>query len=631
MTETDGHPGQPRRIGRTLLWAACGLAVAGAPAWLWLSSRPNDEAGEVHEQRESDPAVASYVSDTLCSDCHWEIAKAYKTHPMAQSLNRVSAAPLVEDYVNRTSFSPLDNKQYRVERRGDDFFHHEIRRDRDGNEIYDQPVALHFALGSGKRGRSYLINREGKLFVSPIAWYSTKGRWDLAPGYPPGRHERFERRAIDMCLRCHVGRVNAVPDTLDTFGKPAFHEMSIGCQNCHGPGQAHVEFHQGGGESEETDPIVNPRRLSHSRRESVCVQCHLSGEEIILHSGKSAYDFRPGQHVNEFMSVFVRKNPGGETSAGMTAVDQVLQMRSSTCYQHSLGQMGCTSCHDPHSVPQATQRAEFFRSRCLSCHSEPKATCALTEQQRHKHPARNSCIHCHMPAYGASDIPHTAQTDHRILRKPTLFKSDSKGAQQSAPSKSVVFSLADLQIFDLSAHPISKSDLARARGIVLARIAERNGSIKTAQIAETILRPATRSLPKDVDVLEALATVCMLQNRPAEAVEYWKKVLRIDPRHEGILYSLSVFLARQREYPAAVEMFNRLIEVNPWHAEVHFLHAQVLANLGRTNESIRAARRALVLDPSLVEPYDLLAELYRRNGDPDKARRAVRTADRLRG
>ncbi|MFQ5733165.1 MAG: tetratricopeptide repeat protein [Planctomycetaceae bacterium] len=552
---------------------------------------------------------------------------------MSRSLNRVSAAPLVEDYVHRTSFSPLDGKRYRVERRGDEVFHHEVRKDRDGKQIYDQSVPVHFALGSGKRGRSYLIDRDGRLFVSPIAWYSAKKRWDLAPGYTPGRHERFERRAVDMCLRCHVGRVNRAPDALDTFGTPAFHAMSIGCQNCHGPGRDHVRFHRDGGESEETDPIVNPRRLSPSRRESICNQCHLTGEETILRPGKSAYDFRPGRHVNEIMSVFVRKNHGRETSAGMTAVGQVLQMRSSTCYQKSGGRMGCTSCHDPHSVPSATRRVAYFRSRCLSCHSEPKTTCALTEQQRRRPPARNSCVHCHMPAFGASDIPHTAQTDHRILRKPVLFtvKPGARTPPNRAPGKSAALSLADLQIFDLSAHPISRSDLGRARGIVLAGIAERNGSIETARIAETLLRPVSRSSPKDVDVLEALADVCVLQNRPTEAVEYWNKALRIDPRRESVLYSLSVFLARRRRFQPAAEMFDRLIEVNPWHAGVHYLHAQVLANLGRTNEAIRAARRGRALDPSQVELYDLLAKLHRRNGDPDKARRAAETADRLRG
>lgn len=598
---------------------------------LWLSTRPNDEAGEVHQQRRLEAAIASYVPNNVCSDCHAEIAKAYSAHPMAQSLNRVSSAPLVEDYVNQLSFSPLDSKQYRIERRGNEIFHHEIRKDRDGEEIYDQSVPVHFALGSGKRGRSYLINRDGKLFVSPIAWYSTKKRWDLAPGYTPDRNERFERRAMDMCLRCHVGRVNRLPNSLDTLGTPAFHAMSIGCQNCHGPGRGHIEFHRNGGKLEEADPIINPRKLPRARRESICIQCHLSGEETILRPGKTAYDFHPGQHVNEIMTVFVRKNPGGETSAGRTAVDQVLQMRSSTCYQKSLGQMGCTSCHDPHSVPKETQRVEFFRARCLSCHSEPNTACAVTEQQRHKSPARNSCIHCHMPAYGASDIPHTAQTDHRILRKPSLDRPDSHGAQQSTPKQSAVVSLADLQIFDLSAHPISKSDLDRARGIVLARIAERNGSIQTAQIAETMLRQATRSSPEDIDVLEELAAVCVLQHRTAEAVEHWEKVLQIDPRHEAGLYNVSVSLAGRREFPAALEMFDRLIEVNPWSAEIHFLHAQVLANLGRTKESIRAVSRAIVLDPSMNTLYDLLAELYLRKGEPDKARRAERTADRLRG
>ena len=30
----------------------------------------------------------------------------------------------------------------------------------------------------------------------------------------------------------------------------------------------------------------------------------------------------------------------------------------------------------------------------------------------------DSCIQCHMPPYAASDVIHTASTDHRIPRKP---------------------------------------------------------------------------------------------------------------------------------------------------------------------------------------------------------------------
>jgi len=39
-------------------------------------------------------------------------------------------------------------------------------------------------------------------------------------------------------------------------------------------------------------------------------------------------------------------------------------------------------------------------------------------EQRESRQRDDSCIACHMPRSGSSDIVHTAVTDHRILRKP---------------------------------------------------------------------------------------------------------------------------------------------------------------------------------------------------------------------
>ena len=42
---------------------------------------------------------------------------------------------------------------------------------------------VRFALGSGTRGIAFLIERDGFLFQSPIAWFAQQGRWDISPGY----------------------------------------------------------------------------------------------------------------------------------------------------------------------------------------------------------------------------------------------------------------------------------------------------------------------------------------------------------------------------------------------------------------------------------------------------------------
>src|SRR6202011_4679789 len=48
------------------------------------------------------------------------------------------------------------------------------------------------------------------------------------------------------------------------------------------------------------------------------------------------------------------------------------------------------------------------------CHE--KRGCSVPSAERLRRTPQDSCIDCHMPRYGSSDIPHTASTDHRILR-----------------------------------------------------------------------------------------------------------------------------------------------------------------------------------------------------------------------
>ena len=78
------------------------------------------------------------------------------------------ATPL-EDY-SKGVFSPSGNRTYQVERTAAEITHHEIMFDRSGEPIFNQAEPIAYVLGSGRRGRSYLIDRDGLLFQSPIAW-----------------------------------------------------------------------------------------------------------------------------------------------------------------------------------------------------------------------------------------------------------------------------------------------------------------------------------------------------------------------------------------------------------------------------------------------------------------------------
>ena len=119
-----------------------------------------------------DPSSIDYVGSMACRKCHPEIWEKYQSHPMANSFAKVASAGPFEDYTNQAEFGPPGSRRYRVERNGDEVFHHEIMGDKTGAAIYDQSVPVSFVLGSGKRGRAYLIDRDGLMFKSSLSWYT---------------------------------------------------------------------------------------------------------------------------------------------------------------------------------------------------------------------------------------------------------------------------------------------------------------------------------------------------------------------------------------------------------------------------------------------------------------------------
>ena len=77
---------------------------------------------------------------------------------------------------------------------------------------------VRFALGSGTRGITYLIERDGFLFQSPIAWFAQQGRWDISPGYGEfSPQPNFERPIQPDCLFCHANQFRPVAGTLNRY------------------------------------------------------------------------------------------------------------------------------------------------------------------------------------------------------------------------------------------------------------------------------------------------------------------------------------------------------------------------------------------------------------------------------
>ena len=622
-------------------WGGAGLRhlivlwVAGACCWFLGCGRPpSGSSPAVSSRDESQPASAGalvkppvpaegYVGSQACQGCHAEIAAAYAGHPMAQSASSAAEAPVVESYAPEVARFSKGGCEYVAERTEEGVYHQELQRDEEG-EVYAQRVEVQWAIGSGERGRSYFIDRGGILFLSPLSWYSQRRTWDLSPGFPERGHLRFERQVTGRCLHCHAGRVNRLPGVVERFAHPVVREGAISCERCHGPGREHVARHQGGAPNEGDDPIVNPRKLSSSQRESVCNQCHLQGLDEVLRYGRTDFDFRPGMNLGEVWSVFV-EGTGVVASGQTTAVSHVQQMQASQCFQESDGRLGCISCHDPHRVPQPDERRDFFNSRCASCHSD--RSCSLPVAERQANSAGDSCIDCHMPRLGAVDVPHTSQTDHRVLKRPTQPAPESEPSQ---PSTADPLKETDMQIFDLAEVPLANSELDRAWGILLAGRAEQRQSTEVAQQALERLQRVWELDRGDGAVADAYGICLALTGEVEQAIEIWSRGLLANPRSESLLYSLGLAHFTAGRHAEAFRHFDRLVTVNPWRSDYQGQRARTLLALGQMPAALEAATAARELNPSLPLVYEWLVYASEQAGQPEQAARYRQLEQRIR-
>lgn len=562
-----------------------------------------------------------YIGSAACTRCHEEAARDYHSHPMSRSTAAVLDAVPLEDYA-ADGFRTLPAVEYAVEKTADGVLHHERRYDADGKLIYDQGLPVHYAVGSGVRGRTYLINFDGRLYASPVSWFADPEGWALSPGYAPENHARFERRVSHGCISCHVGRSEPHPDDLDRFTNPVV-EAAIGCERCHGPGRDHIAFHDSSaGDGPSRDTIVNPADLTGARQDAVCNQCHLLGHRRVVRYGRTEFDFRPGMLLSDNWIVFLKTlNADGRDAA---AVSQVEQMYSSKCYTATDGALTCLSCHDGHQVLRNEQAALAFRSRCVECHSAEDAGCTETSAARRATVPADSCTACHMPKFPAEDV-HASQTDHRILKRPAVINPEGprSGPVAHGPKRAL--------LFHEPGAVVPRLEVDRARGIFLAEQASGFNLKEQAKEAVNLLLPVLKGAPKDIEGRYALGQALETFGDSTLAMEAWKQVLELQPTHESALENMALLHLGANRPQEAQPLLERLVDINPERSFYFGRLAFVMGLNGELQKGIAAAERALELNPSLVHTHIWLAEAYRRLGDQKRADEHAALAERFRG
>ena len=475
--------------------------------------------------------------------------------------------------------------------------HSEQKVDADGAIAFEKSEEVHFVVGAGSHGRSYLIQRGNSLWMSPITSYPQKGKWALSPNYE-AQNYHFTRPILPDCLFCHSNRANHQAGTLNSYQNPAFSGLAIGCERCHGPGTLHVALRER--EVPATgaldDTIVNPRDLEPTLRDAVCQQCHLSGDIRIVRRGRERYDYRPGLPLHEYLAVFVKRPRPGEVA---TVTSHDAQMRSSRCYTASDSKMGCISCHDPHQQPRPEERTDYFRQRCEACHDSKSCT-ELATNRAATTPA-NNCLACHMPAV-ASDVQHVAITDHRILRKP----EDSSQQVKADSSGQLALDFYYRNQMDPQS-PEAQRDLAVA---LMEFLSEHPESVRMEDLefSRNALKSAIQRDASDIHAIESLAHAQFSLNQPAEATATIATGLQGAPDNESLLAAAVLLAAQSQDWDRAFHANQQLLERNPHQVR----YWQMAAHFALRNQNLQDAERSCVAGLELNPADNELRQLYSR-------------------
>ena len=544
-----------------------------------------------------DSHAAAYVGDHACRECHENISEQFAGHSMGRSLAEVTAA--TELAGGDGGKFEADGFRYAVTRASGQIFHRQSRIGPVGEEVAIVEEPVKFVVGSGNHGQSFLVDRGGYLFMSPITWYPDKQIWDLSPGYEE-KNSEFNRPVVASCLFCHSNQYQHLADTLNHYGTPTFVGHAIGCERCHGPGEQHVSIQQSGGLDADRDTIVNPAKLSPDLREAICQQCHLSGAARVQKPGRTLADFVPGEPLESAFTVFTLR---ADLETERKFVGHVEQMYASPCFQKSEGRMGCLSCHDPHSLPAPEEKTAYYRNRCLQCHEED--ACHLNMAARRDRSAEDNCVACHMPAQ-QTEIRHAATTDHSIPRSP------------DQPRRAISnVSNADLPVVVFP--PSSTAATPRDSAIAIVRASmSHTDAIDSAYIdqAMSVLERVMAKDPDDVEAIEMLCDVYLSIGQADKAARACLATLQRRPKREQTLTLLAGILSQSGSHAQAIQYWRRAIEVNPWMSRYWYNLAKSYAGVGQWEMCRQVCAEAVRRFPTSVGARHLLVECQLRAGDP---------------
>ena len=350
---------------------------------------------EVWWPTKSTSPLESYAGTTGCAACHADVGGDPSTH--GTSMARAASDVRDKGYVRGSSEDRFEAGELKY------FLHDnldglELSVSR-GNETASQE--LDWVMGSGDLGRTFVYQRDGRWFQSRLSEYRVAPKLDVTTGLKAtaGMDASYDLAAalgkvltteeVRHCFSCHT-----VHATSSKGFNPAHAEAGLGCEACHGPGNAHVKIANAKTPTRGELEIFNPAKLAPADSIDFCGACHRT-----------------------FGDVTQAANPANDSSVVRF---QPYRLERSRCWRETEdARLTCVACHDPHL---ALVREEIsYDEHCLGCHRSG----VVADHGVKVCPtgAKAQCVSCHMQKVKVASM-HGEFTDHfiRVIKTGEAFQ-----------------------------------------------------------------------------------------------------------------------------------------------------------------------------------------------------------------
>jgi DmsE family decaheme c-type cytochrome len=276
-----------------------------------------------------------------------------------------------------------------------------------------------------------VVSPQTQSSASPQAPAPSSSPQAPAPSPPPAGATPAQGpgyAGTDTCVVCHDKEGSNLEHSRHGQSKdPRTPAATLGCESCHGPGQAHVD-------DEAKGHIKKFGALKPAEINQTCLTCHNRG----THAG-----WEGSAHDRRNLSCTTCHSVHKPESTQYQLVKATETQLCATCHRLQVskteravahmpvreGKMSCSSCHNPHgsiSNVKNLKSGSSVAELCTSCHTEMRGPMLFEHA-----PVRENCATCHDPHGSSNDrmlvvrMPMLCQRCHIASKHPaTLYDKD---------------------------------------------------------------------------------------------------------------------------------------------------------------------------------------------------------------